>query len=308
MNPTAQLEQNEPQTPQPQASQTSCEEREALLDCPYGRRYIRRVDDDGKVVYDEVPLRLEDLLHPEEEDELVAVLGHSDDCGRLRKGLERLTPQNKTFAILEDVNVDLGLPGVKPIRPDVSVFEVATIPDGLRDMGTFYMNRHSAVPVLFIEVTSESTRPNDLVEKYTFYERANVQQYVLADRVHPSGAQVAGYEHRGDGFVQLQPDQSGRLWLPAFDLWIGFENGEAVLYDQDGVVPDSEELAEQLRDERLISQEHKQHAEDEKQRAEQERERAEQARIQVNTEKLRADSAENKMREMEAELARLKGR
>ncbi|MDA1018273.1 MAG: hypothetical protein O3A00_27940, partial [Planctomycetota bacterium] len=201
-----------------------------MLDCRYGRRYIRRVDDDGEVAYDGLPLKLEDLLHPEEGDELVAVLGHSDDCGRLRKGLTRLTPQNKTFAILEDVNVDLGLPGVKPIRPDVSVFEVPTVPAGLREMGTFYMKRHAAKPVLFIEVTSESTRPNDLVEKYTF----------------------------------------------------------AVLYDQHGVVPDSVELAVQLKDERLISQEHKQHAE-------KANERAEQARLKLEAEKLRADSAEIKI-------------
>ncbi|MDA1016965.1 MAG: Uma2 family endonuclease [Planctomycetota bacterium] len=272
MNPTTQLEQYQSQTPDPQTSQKSCEAHEDLLGCPYGRRYIRRVNDDGEIVYDEVPLALEDLLHPEADDELVAVLGHSKDCGRLSTGLDRLIPPNKTFVVLEDVNVDLGLPGVKPIRPDVGVFEVAAIPDGLRDMGTFDMNQHAAVPVLFIEVTSGSTRPNDLGPKFRMYEQAKVQQFILVDRVHPSGTpQLAGFEYRGEGFVELQPDPQGRFWLSAFDLWIGLEAGVAVLYDANGLVPDSEGLAKQ-----------------------------------VETERIRADSAEERMRELEAELARIR--
>ena len=308
MNPTTQLEQYQSQTPDPPTSQVSREAPEDLLDCPYGRRYIRRVTDDGDVVYDEVPLTLEDLLHPEEEDELVAVLGHSKDCGRLSTGLDRLTPQNKTFVVLEDVNVDLGLPGVKPIRPDVSVFEVAAIPDGLPDMGTFDMKQHAAVPVLFIEVTSGSTRPNDLGPKFRMYQQAKVQQFILVDRVHPSGtARLVGFEYRGRGFVELQPDPQGRFRLPAFDLWIGLEDGVAVLYDANGLVPNSEGLAKQLEDERLSSQQHQQQAEQrvedekrrtekalqraetEKQRAEREKQRAEREKQRAEREKLRAE-------------------
>ncbi|MDA1016981.1 MAG: Uma2 family endonuclease [Planctomycetota bacterium] len=286
MNSTTQLEQYQQQASKSQTSQPPREAPEDLLDCPYGRRYIRRVTDDGDVAYDEVPLALDDLLHPEEEDELVAVLGHSQDCGRLSTGLDRLTPPNKTFVVLEDVNVDLGLPGVKPIRPDVGVFEVAAIPDGLSDMGTFHMKRHAAVPVLFIEVTSGSTRPNDLGPKFRMYEQAKVQQFIVVDRVHPSGTgRLAGFEYRGQGLVELQPDLHGRFWLAAFDLWIGLEDGVAVLYDANGLVPDSEGLAKQLEDERLSSQQHQQQAEDER---------------------IRADSAQERLRELEAELARLR--
>ena len=87
-----------------------------------------------------------------------------------------------------------------------------------------------------------------------------------------------GYEYRGHGFVKQQADPSGRLWLPVFELWIGLENGQAVLYDKNGIVPDPQGSAEQ----------------------------AEQAKSDLEAEKIRADSAEARMRELEAELTRLK--
>ncbi|MDA1017096.1 MAG: hypothetical protein O3A00_21885, partial [Planctomycetota bacterium] len=110
MNPTAQLKHSEPQAP-PDASRSSVPED--LRDFLYGRRYIRRVTDNGEIVHDIVPLALEDLLHPEEEDELVSRPDHSRDCRRLLSGLERFKPKNKTFVIVEDMNVDLGLSDVR---------------------------------------------------------------------------------------------------------------------------------------------------------------------------------------------------
>ncbi|MDA1017461.1 MAG: Uma2 family endonuclease [Planctomycetota bacterium] len=321
MNPTAQLEQHEPQAPN--ASPASREAPEDLRDFPYGRRYIRRVTDDGEVVHDIVPLALEDLLHPEEDDELVSRPGHSRDCRRLFTGLEQFKPKNKTFVIVEDMNVDLGLSDVRAIRPDVSVCEVPAVPDGFQQLGTVDTKQHLAVPLLFIEVTSESTRENDVGPKFTLYEQAKVQQYILVDRAHPSGTpQLAGYEYRGHGLVKQQADSSGRLWLPAFELWVGLKDEQAVLYDEHGIVPSPLELAHQLETERWSGEQHKQRAEKESRRAEKESQRAEratqqreqatqregQAKTQAEAEKKRADSAEERMREMEAELSRLKGR
>ncbi|MDA1016474.1 MAG: Uma2 family endonuclease [Planctomycetota bacterium] len=313
MNPTAQLEQSEPQA-LPDASPSS--EPEDLRDFPYGRRYIRRVTADGEVVHDIVPLALKDLLHPEEDDEFVSTPDHSRDCRRLLSGLERFKPKNKTFVIVEDMNVDLGLPDVRAIRPDVSVCEVPVVPDGFGQVGTVDTKQHVAVPLLFIEVTSDSTRKNDVGPKLALYEQAKVQQYVLVDQAHPSGtAQLMGYEYRGHGFVKQQADPSGRLWLPVFELWIGLKNGQAVLYDKNGIVPDPQGWAEQAEQESRRAEQAKAREEQAKAREEQAKAREEQAmareeqaKSHVKAEKIRADSAEERLRELEAELTRLKRR
>src|SRR5688572_26561854 len=51
----------------------------------YGRRYVRRVLPDGREVLDIVPLTLEDVLHPQEGDEI-------SERPRQRKDSEYLAP------------------------------------------------------------------------------------------------------------------------------------------------------------------------------------------------------------------------
>src|SRR4051794_12884660 len=45
----------------------------------YGWRYVKRTQPDGTVTYDEVELRQEDLLYPEEEDHVVYEWVHTRD-------------------------------------------------------------------------------------------------------------------------------------------------------------------------------------------------------------------------------------
>ncbi|MDA1017030.1 MAG: Uma2 family endonuclease [Planctomycetota bacterium] len=151
-------------------------------DWRYGRRYLRRVDEHGEVVYDEVPLSLEDMLHPEEGDEHASVPGHARDRRRLYAGLMRYLPTDRTAVALDDCNVDLCLPGVPGLRPDIAVLEVPQVPENFDDMGTFHLTKHQGVPLLFIEVTSQDTRKNDVGIKLEYYEQAGVTDERLGRR------------------------------------------------------------------------------------------------------------------------------
>ncbi|MDA1014089.1 MAG: Uma2 family endonuclease [Planctomycetota bacterium] len=247
-------------------------------DWRYGRRYLRRVDEHGEVTYDEVPLTLEDMLHPEEGDEHVSVPGHSRDCRRLYDGLTLHLPKDRTVVALDDCNVDLCLPGISGLRPDVAVLEVPRVPQDFDDLGTFHMTKHQGVPLLFIEVTSRDTRKNDVGIKLEYYEQAGVKQYVLVDRAHPVSPRLTGYVLGPQGFEVQQPDGRGRLWLHDVGLWIAYETDRAVLYDGDEVVPDSEELVG-----RVIA-----------------------AQQEADGERIRAEQAELKILELQAQLQRLK--
>lgn len=252
----------------------------------YGRRYTKCIDEDGNEYIEESPLRYEDLLHPEEGDELVVVPGHSKDTHRLVDVLDKYEPPGKTFVVLDDMNVDLGLPGIKAIRPDIAVYEVDRIPDDFENLGTFHQVEHGGHPRLCIEVTSDSTRLNDLDPKFHLFEQAGFEQYIIVDRAHPESPQLAGYLLRNNQLQPQETDERGRLWLSLYQVWLGIEDGRLAAYDGEDSVPtyvEISELAEELAQER------------------------DELAGQLDIALKQASEREKRMQEMQAELDRLKG-
>src|SRR5947209_20359519 len=78
----------------------------------YGWRYVRRVLADGRKTLEQVPLTLEDVLHPQEGDFHVLTDEHNDDCAYLKYALR------KQFAgkamVLSDHRIAWPQPGPKP--------------------------------------------------------------------------------------------------------------------------------------------------------------------------------------------------
>lgn len=137
-----------------------------------------------------------------------------------------------------------GFPKLR-VAPDVMViFEVEP---GGRDNYKIWQEKQ--VPVVIFEMTSKSTKTEDLVEKKTLYERLGVQEYWLFD---PKGEwikeQLQGYRLQVEDY---QPITDGRseplqLRLQVDGQLIGFyreDTGEKLL------IP--EELADALAQERL---------------------------------------------------------
>jgi colicin import membrane protein len=187
----------------------------------YGWRYVRVEDPSGNVTFDQIPLTLEDVLHPEVGDFIVQTDGHDSDLNYLKDVFKARLVNDPAKAAISDCRVDWNLPGVRPLGPDVAVF------DGIkqhRDWATFNVKEEGARPLLVVEVTSPDTRKNDVEIKVDYYHRARVPLYVIADVLEQGEERVIkliGYRYTPKAYERIQPDDRGRIWLEPVQLWLG---------------------------------------------------------------------------------------
>ncbi|MCI0702010.1 MAG: Uma2 family endonuclease [Planctomycetia bacterium] len=251
----------------------------------YGWRMVPRLDERNRQTWEKVPLTPWDVLHPEEEDFIVNNDAHDRDIHYLKVVFEERVAGRAGVKVLCDhrvlwENAALGAHG-----PDVVVFENLNKPWNAR-RGTFSVKEMDARPLVIIEVTSPSTRYIDLDDKVEDYYKAGVPLYIIADRreTNDGGAfiRLLGYRTTPEGYVRIPEDAKG-VWIEALKVWIQAEGDRVVCADEHGnSIPDLRE------------------------RLDAERQRAETAEAARNAEKQRADAAEQKLKEMEAELKRLR--
>ncbi|WP_028460153.1 Uma2 family endonuclease [Chloroflexus sp. Y-396-1] len=200
----------------------------------YGWRYVRRPTPDDPNHLEQVPLTLEDVLHPEVGDFIVHSDRHETDRMYLTAVLRaRLEPHGQAI-VLSDVRVAWDVPDLRPHGPDVMV-----IP-GLRERrnwSTFDVAEEGVRPALIIEITSPETRENDVVRKVAHYARAGVAQYVIVDSIERRGEQqlrLLDYRLVGDTYRLQPPDARGWVYLEVAGLWLGVEGDHVVCYTDDG--------------------------------------------------------------------------
>jgi Uma2 family endonuclease len=182
-----------------------------------------------------VPLTADDLLHPQEHDQIPENTTQERDRGYLAGALRLRLRRRPRIRILSDCLVDWGVPGLKNHSPDISVF------DGVRDPdwqgGLFRVAKHGARPVLVIEIVSPDAadpkvRNNDVVTKVSHYYRAGVPLYAIIDREDEGGPRrLLGYRRGRGGYVPVPVDNQGRLPLRPVGLLLGLRADEAVCYD-----------------------------------------------------------------------------
>ena len=267
----------------------------------YGWRYVRRVSPDGKEIFDQVPLTLEDVLHPQEGDFHVLTDEHNDDCAYLKYALRRHL--GSKAMVLSDHRIAWDEPGVEPHGPDIAV--IIGIRKRKRLGATFYVATEGVRPRLLIEVTSPDTRKNDVVTKVNEYYRAGVPLYVIVDVRIRQGQrtrlELIGYRHAPGGYEKMALDERGWLWLEELGVWIGIEGTRVVCYDRHGhKILDYAELAEA----RETEAEARKAAEARAKAAERRAKRAE-ARAKKEIEERQA--LETKNRELQERLRRLRG-
>jgi colicin import membrane protein len=188
----------------------------------YGWRYVRVTRPDGTEWFDQVPLTLEDVLHPEEEDFIVQTDAHDSDRAYLKAVSKVQMSDDPTAVVLSDCRVDFNIPGVKPLGPDLSVFTGAR----RRIMWTtFNVASEGARPMLVIEVTSPETRNNDVGIKVEYYRRGRVPWYLIADvTIEEEGErriELILYRRVGRTYRLVPVNDQGRVWLEPLGLWLG---------------------------------------------------------------------------------------
>ena len=189
----------------------------------YGWRYLPVTRPDGTEDFDQVPLTPEDVLFPQEDDFIVQNTAHNADRGYLDDVFSDRLNETPTAVVLADCRIDWNIPGVRPLGPDIAVFSgVKRRPP--KGWDTFYVAVEGAKPLLVVEITSRSTRKNDLGVKVDFYHRANVPLYVIADVVDRGTkrqVKLIGYRHGPKAYTPIAARKDGRIYLEPLRLWLG---------------------------------------------------------------------------------------
>jgi Uma2 family endonuclease len=289
----------------------------------FGWRYVRHMQPDGTETLRQVPLTLEDLLHPMEGDVYVENTRHERDRRYLQNWLEKRAAQIPAAVSLSDVRVVWPNPEVGAPAPDIAVFFDVTNPQ--REWSTFDVAQEGARTVLVIEVVSPDSRVNDVQAKFQEYYQAGVPLYVIVDRVREDAPlEIRGYRHTTAGYVLLPLDADGRLFLEPVGLLLGVKGNRAVLYDAETQeeLPDFLGVTEALETQTAARQSAERKAARERAKARkadeeaaQEREKARKAAERAAKEQEKARKAaeraakeREKARKAEAEAAELKKR
>ena len=144
----------------------------------YGWRFVLRPTPDNPRHLEQVPLTLEDVLHPEVGDFIVHNDRHETDRIYLTEVLRARLESSGVAIVLTDVRIAWDIPGLRAHGPDVMV--IPGIAER-QNWSTFEVAAEDARPALIIEITSPETRENDLERKVEHYAQAGVAQYVIID-------------------------------------------------------------------------------------------------------------------------------
>jgi colicin import membrane protein len=253
----------------------------------YGYRLERRKLPNGRVDYERVPLTLENVLHPEFGDFHVLGDAHADDCTYLREVVKDRYDYDRSVVVLSDSGIYWDTPGLRHHCPDLAViFGVKR----RREWNSFHVKTEKVRPSLIVEVTSGSTRVNDVITKVEHYARAGVPYYVIADArtvKKTRRLKLIGYRLEGASYQPVPLDERGRAWLEPVGLWLGVKINPDT--DGDRLVLIDPATDEEIGDYTAM------------------RQRREQAEARAEAEAQARIQAEARVRELEAELLRRRG-
>jgi Uma2 family endonuclease len=206
---------------------------EPVEEFPYGWRVVERQTPAGfwEPVY--LPLTLEDVLHPEEEDQVTHADSHQRRLLYLYDAFEAQLAGDPTAVVLNDVRIAWDLPDLRPHGPDLMV--ILGVRER-RNWSTFDVKTEGVRPALIVEMISPDTARIDQSDKLRHYDRAGVPLYIFVDTVAgPDGTELLrlfGFQRVRGRYQGLGPDERGRLWLPPVRLWLAVEEEELVCFDE----------------------------------------------------------------------------
>lgn len=207
--------------------------------CPYGWRYLKEVAEDGTVTYtgEHIPLRQEDLLHPEEDDKHI----HPVKQNMNRLYLAQICPirlaHHLNSLVLWDVRIDWNVAGIKPMGPDITIImDTDCLKKG--NPATYVAGVHGNAPEMVIEITSEHTYKNDIEHKFKLYQDVKLPYYYIVDTVSEE-PKLYGYHLTDEGYIPVKSNEKGWIWVEPIQLWLGWNEDDCDLvacYREDGYV------------------------------------------------------------------------
>jgi Uma2 family endonuclease len=203
---------------------------------PYGWRYVQKKGKNGSGSTVQVPLTLEDILHPQEEDFHVLSDPHTEDTYYLRGALRLALADISGAVVLNDCRIAWDREGKYGHSADCAVFFKVR---KKKRWSTFNVVKERSKPVLIVEVTSPNTRSTDLVDKVREYSQQGVPHYVIADaREKEDERHLSLIDYHlspnDGGYFSLPTSDDGRVWLAEVKLWLGAEDGRLVCRYENG--------------------------------------------------------------------------
>lgn len=203
----------------------------------FGWRYGQQIGADGAMVSVQVPLTLDDVLHPREGDHIPDNSQQNRDCNYLYSALKWRLADNTHAVVFSDCLINWGVRRLRNHCPDISVFD--GVADANRYGRTFAVAREGAHPLLVIEIVwpdahDRQARDNDVVAKVREYYRARLPLYALVDQEREGGPRrIVGYRRGARKYAAMPLDAQGRLLLEPVRLRMGLRDECLVCWDAD---------------------------------------------------------------------------
>ncbi len=257
----------------------------------YGWRIVVETGPNDEEIITHLPLTQADFLDPQLGDQMVQADNHYRQVNSLFDRYDAHYLNDPTTAVMSDVKMLWGIPGLQEPAPDLAVIPDITTKDQAHS--SFNVTREGTRPCLVVEVVSPKY-PGDDTTKVDIYEQAGIAEYIIIyphsdDETEP--VEIIGYRLVGGYYQEIAPDAQGRLYSATTDMWFGVRTDGLDVVLTDGTTSELLLDNREAQAQRLLAE---QRAEEEAQA----RQRAEQ----------RAANAERRAADAEAEIARLRAR
>lgn len=197
----------------------------------FGWRYVRNMGPDGREVVKQVPLTLEDLLHPQLGDVQLQKPIHEEIMGDLGRVFKSRLGRLRGGEVLVDCLTDWGVPGIGNTCGDVTVFEDVQIPFD-PNQGLFRVEEQGGHCALVVEVSSPDTRENDVEHKVRIYERVGIPLYVIVDRPREKSPwQMIVYRLKGRKYERQVREEQNEVLLDRLNLKLFLRDNKLVCVD-----------------------------------------------------------------------------
>jgi Uma2 family endonuclease len=197
----------------------------------FGYRYVRREGANGQETLEQVPLTLEDLLHPQEDYEIVQTTLHDQERTHLAELCRARLPVELKPQVVSDLRVDWGVAGIRSHAPDLAVFADVDRPLD-PNAGTFHPISSGGRCLFVVEIVSPPSRVNDVVHKFREYHRVGVPLYVILDWEEEEKPRVLkAYRWTPKQYEPIPLDEGGRQLLEAPALLLGLRDNRLVCWD-----------------------------------------------------------------------------
>jgi colicin import membrane protein len=197
----------------------------------YGWREVQVTRPNGTTIWDMVPLTLEDVLHPQENDHIPENTRHERLRRHFQNVFERRLVRTPTRLSLSDCLIDWDRSDVRGHSPDLIVLEKDD-PWPWRSWGTLHVKQERAWPLLIAEIVSPSTRSNDVEIKKSHYYLVVVPIYTIVDQeTEDDPLSLYVYQWTPGGYELLAPDVQGRVLIESLGVTIAVVGDRIAIYD-----------------------------------------------------------------------------